>query len=110
MTAVINLNILNFFRQKEDNSTVNNVRYNTVSLEKHQDDGPAGERVIDVTPFSRVIEDDSDHESEGPSQHLINYKQRSFARHAPVMDTTYNRQGRARHYNYPKGMHVDLYA
>jgi hypothetical protein len=110
MTAVINLNILNFFKLKEDNSTVNNVRFNTVSLEKHQDDGLARERVIDVTPFSRVVADDSGHESEGPSQHLIEYKQRSLSRHSPVLNTTYNRQGRARHYNYPKGMHVDIYA
>ena len=110
MTAVINLNILNFFRLKEDNSTVNNVRFNALSLEKHQDDRPARERVIDVTPFSRVVEDDAGHESEGPSRHLIDYKQRALTRNAPMANATYNRQGRARHYHYPKGMHVDLYA
>lgn len=110
MTAVFNLNILNFFKLKEDNSSVNNVRYNTVSLEKHHDDGPARERVIDVTPFSRVVTDDSGQEPEGPSQSLIEYKHRSLSRRAPVLSTTYNRQGRTRHYSYPKGMHVDLYA
>jgi hypothetical protein len=110
MTALINLNILNFFRLKEDNSTVNNVRFNTVSPEKHHDDGPARERVIDVTPFSRVVADDSDHESEGPSHSLIDYRQRALSRHAPALNSTYNRQGRAPHYHYPKGMHVDLYA
>ena len=110
MTALINLNILNFFKLNEDNSTVNNVRFNTVSPEKHQDDRLSRERVIDVTPFSRVITDDSENEFESPAQHLIEYKQRSLSRNAPVLSTTYNRQGRAGHYNYPKGMHVDLYA
>ena len=110
MTAVINLNILNFFRMKEDHSTVNNVRFNALSLERRQDDRPARERVIDVTPFSRVVEDDAGHESEGPSQHLIDYKQRALSRHAPMLNTTYTRQGSTRQYHYPKGMHVDLYA
>jgi hypothetical protein len=27
--------------------------------------------VIHVTPFSRIVEDDTGHESEGPSRHLI---------------------------------------
>jgi hypothetical protein len=71
MTAVINLNILNFFKLKEDNSTVNNVRFNAVSLEKHQDDCPARELGIDVTTLSRVVADDSGNESKVPSQHLI---------------------------------------
>jgi hypothetical protein len=110
MTSVINLNILNFFRLHEDSSTVNNVRFNTVSLEKHQDNDPAKERVIDVTPFSRVISDDTDRESETPSRHLVYYKQGSPARHAPEMNTTYNRQGRAHRNSFRKGVHVDLYA
>jgi hypothetical protein len=110
MTSVINLNILNFFKLHEDNSTVNNVRFNTVSLEKHQGDGPARERVIDVTPFSRVVSDDADHESEAPPRYPVNYKQGGPAGHALAMNTTYNRQGRRRHYYSPKGVHVDLYA
>jgi hypothetical protein len=109
MTSVINLNILNFFKLQEDNSTVNNVRFNTVSLEKHQDNGTAGERVIDVTPFSSVVSDDTDREFECPSRHLIDHKQSSPARHAPALNTTYNRNGRVRHLNSVKGIHVDLY-
>ncbi len=48
MTAVINLNILNFFKLKEQNSTTNNIRFNAFNLEKSQTDDSKKERVIDI--------------------------------------------------------------
>lgn len=109
MAAVINLNILNFFGFKQDNSTGNNVRFKTVTLDQHQEDDPDRERIIDVTPFSSVVDDDSDYGSYAATRNAADYRQRNIRRPIPAMNPTYNRQGRLRHYNYPKGTHIDLY-
>jgi hypothetical protein len=110
MAAVINLNILNFFKLKELNYTTNNIRFNTVTVEKSQSDDLPKERVIDVTPFSRVIADANELESDESPPALIDYRQPRSRPYYSSSRDAYNRAGKSVKYTYPKGLHVDLYA
>ena len=110
MTSVINLNILNFFRLREQNSTTNNIRFNAFNLEKRQSDDPANERIIDITPLSRVTADAKEPESEEPSLSLIDYRQPGSRTYYSSSRDAYNRKGESVTYFYPKGLHVDVYA
>jgi len=109
MTAVINLNILNFFRLKEDNSTVNNIRFNTVSLERYDRESPPEGRVIDVTPFSRTSPDDAEQEFDARSRYLLDYRRKAAAGQITPVGTSYTRQGHVQYGDSSKGMHIDIY-
>jgi hypothetical protein len=109
MAAVINLNFLNFFKLKEDNSTVSNVRFNTFSFEKEQRENPAKDRIIDITPFSRVIADASDNDAEDSNPALIDYRKAGHHKYSSTFSRPYDRNGKAVEDDYPKGLHLDLY-
>jgi hypothetical protein len=109
MTTVINLNILNFFRLKQNNYTVNDVRIHNNFSEKKQGESKRNDRVIDVTPYSRALDIRKDlmaHNVQGPEGKA---SQARLISGPAAIDKTYDHRGNAVQIYDSKGTYVDSY-
>jgi hypothetical protein len=111
MTTVINFNFLNFFKLKLDNHNLNlnvndNRSYNQYLDNRRQDYLPEQEDVIDVTPYSRVV-DENDESS--ALQILDAPKTKELVGNSGT-HKIYNRKGNAIQHFQEKGIHVNSYA
>lgn len=111
MTTVINFNVLNFFRLKLDNHTVNNnVRIDNNLSYRGKDEFQGNERVIDVTPYSKVSDSNRDlilrdfplTDKPMPHSRLLMVP--------AAIASTYDRRGRAINIYVSKGTYIDSYA
>ena len=110
MTTVINFNILNFFRLKQNNYTVNDVRINNNISYGKKDASQGNDRIIDVTPCNSTFEGSRDlilrdipvPDNKAPHARLITSP--------TAVDNTYDRRGNAIQIYHSKGMYIDSYA
>ncbi len=109
MTTVINFNFLNFFKLKLDNHNINinDIRsHNQYFDNRRQDYPPEQEEIIDITPYSRVI----DGNDTSLKLQLINTLKTKNPVSTSETHNIYNRKGKAIQYFHEKGLHVNSYA
>jgi hypothetical protein len=111
MTTVINFNFLNFFKLKLDNYNINlnandNRSYNQYLDNRRQNYLPEQEEVIDITPYSRVV-DKNDESSE--LQLIDTHKGKDLFINFGAPNT-YNREGKNIQYFQEKGLHINSFA
>jgi hypothetical protein len=111
MTTVINLNFLNFFRLKLDNHNLNlnvndNRSYNQYIGNRRQNDLPEQEDFIDVTPYSRVL----DENDERSALQIIDARKTKELVSNSGTHKIYNRKGNTVQHFQEKGLHVNSYA
>jgi hypothetical protein len=109
MTTVINFNLLNFFKLKLDNRSVNinnDARsYNQYFDNRRLNYSPEQEEVIDVTPYSlELAEKDNGSEFKMLDAHLAADLPGAFGTNA-----IYNRKGKTIQYCQEKGLLVNSY-
>ena len=110
MTTVVNFNILNLFGLQPQEYSLNDRSAETDFSDGRQNGSAGRERVIDVTPHSRVV---SDNETGVRKEVRSSMNKSRPARviKKPVQSfLTYNRQGNAVECCEVKGIHVDEYA
>jgi hypothetical protein len=110
MTTVINFNLLNFFKLKLDNRSVNinnDVRsYNQYFDNRSLNYSPDQEEVIDMTPYSlELAEKDNGSEFKMLDTHRMAALPGAFGTNA-----IYNRKGNTIQYFQEKGLLVNSYA
>ena len=111
MTTVINFNFLNFFKLKLDHHNLNlnvnaNHSYNQYLDNRRQDYFPEKEDVIDVTPYSRVV----DENDESSALQIIDArKTKELVRNSGI-HKMYNRKGNAIQHFQEKGKHINAFA
>jgi len=109
MSTVINFNILNFFRVKLNNHTVNDVRINNNFSYRKKDESQGNDRVIDVTPYNKTFDGRGDlilRDVPVPGKKAP-YAQ--LVMDPAAVDNTYDRRGNAIRIFHSKGMHIDSY-
>jgi hypothetical protein len=109
MTTVINLNIVNFFRLKLNKFTVDDISSNTRVPDKRYNYSPGEKHVIDVTPYSRVIDDYEVAEGKDTKFPVSSLRKTNFVMSPPEINKTYDRRGKTIQYFQPKGVYVDSY-
>lgn len=109
MTTVINLNILNFFRQESNKYTVNDIRFNTYHSGQKHDDPPQKDNVIDVTPFSRVVSENEIVHKKPVEFPVIPARQAKPVNNPSLINKTYDRYGNTIQFLHAKGLHIDSY-
>lgn len=110
MTTVINFNFLNFFKLKLDNHNLNlnvndNRSYNQY-LDNRRQYLPEQEDVIDVTPYSRVV----DGNDESSALQIIDARKTKELVGNSGTHKIYNRKGDTIQHLQEKGLHVNSYA
>jgi hypothetical protein len=111
MTTVINLNIMNFFGLKPNKFAVNDVRLNTRNSDGRQRNSSYNkDRIIDVTPYCRVVADNEADSQKDVESSLDKALQKKNVMNNTVMGTIYDRKGRIIQCFQQKGMYVDSYA
>lgn len=111
MTTVINLNFLNFFKLKLDNHNLNlnvndNSSYNQYIDNRKQNYLPEQEDVIDVTPYSRVV----DENDEGSALQILDVRKTKELVGNSGTHKIYNLKGNTIQHFQEKGLHVNSYA
>lgn len=109
MSTVINLNILNFFRLKLNNHTVNDVRINNNFSDRKKDEPRESDMVIDVTPYNRAIESRGDLVVRDIDVPDAKTSQTQMVLAANAVESTYDRRGNAIQIYESKGTHIDSY-
>lgn len=110
MKTVINLNILNFFKLKLDNHTVNDFQFNTHIAEREKRHAAEPEDVIDITPYSRVVNNKEVALISSEKMPVVEYRQPEIVMDkAELKNTTYDRRGYTVNSFQSKGIHVDSY-
>lgn len=111
MTTVINLNLLNFFGFGPEKPAEKEVDLNAGHPGRRENPSRWNDRVIDVTPYARVADDNKDDRSRGMACHALTRdprRARSVAAHS-VVNKTYDRKGKVIPCFLPKGMNIDSY-
>ncbi|MBI5098087.1 MAG: hypothetical protein HZB30_02465 [Nitrospirae bacterium] len=111
MTTVINFNFLNFFKLKLDNHNINlnandNRSYNQYLDNRRQNYFPEQEDVIDVTPYSRVV----DENDESSALQLIDSRKTKDLVSNSGAPNIYNRKGKTIQYFQEKGLRINSFA
>lgn len=104
MTTVINFNILNFFRRGLDQYGFKDARPDSQLSQERQNSSAGRDRVIDVTPSSRVLYDESE-----TATYSRNARQAWPLVPKNSISETYDRMGNSVQFVYQKGLHVDAY-
>ncbi|MEW6602182.1 MAG: hypothetical protein AB1499_14505 [Nitrospirota bacterium] len=108
MTTVINFNVLNFFRLKLNNHTVNDVRISNNLSRRGKDESLVNERVIDVTPYSKVYNGGGTLmlKDVQPPDKKVDHPRLIMG---AAVENTYDRQGNSIQIYDSKGIHIDSY-
>ncbi len=110
MTTIINFNFINFFKLKLDDHNINlntndNRLYNQYLDNRRQNYSPEQEEVIDITPYSRVI----DKNYESSDFQLIDNKEKDLFSNFGAPNI-YNREGKTIQHFQEKGLHINSFA
>jgi len=109
MTTVINFNVLNFFRLKQNNYTVNDVRINNNISYREKEKSQGNDRVIDVTPYTKAVNGSGDlilRDIPAPDKKVPHAQ---LVMDPAAIDNTYDRTGNAIKIYHSKGKHIDSY-
>ncbi|MBI5663647.1 MAG: hypothetical protein HZC49_00960 [Nitrospirae bacterium] len=109
MTTVINFNILNFFRLKQNNYTVNDVRINNNFSGRNKNESQDNDRIIDVTPLNRKFAAGGDLIPRTVPVPEKNAPYPLLAMGQTAVINTYDRSGNVIRMNHSKGTHIDSY-
>jgi hypothetical protein len=109
MTTVINFNLLNFFKLKLDNRSVNinnDARsYNQYFDNRRLNYSPEQEEVIDVTPYSLELAE----KDNGSEFKMLDYNKTADLPGASGTNAIYNRKGKTIQNFQEKGLLVNSY-